>query len=194
MTFACIVLAAGESSRFGSPKALASLRNQTIIEHIQHTLINAVDEVIIVLGANAEQIKPHILQHKKIQSVINPDYKLGQTSSLLTGLKSLIKPAAFFVLPVDCPLVQSTTFNQLKNEFTAQKARIVVPAYNEKKGHPPLFHPDLKREILHLKASEGLNLVIHRHAEEICVVPTNDSGVVLTFNTPQELKKIQELS
>ena len=66
----CILLSAGYSSRFGSPKALAKLNGQTIIEQLQKILVASIlDEIIVVLGAFAEDIKSYLLKHKKIKLV-----------------------------------------------------------------------------------------------------------------------------
>ncbi|VAX34845.1 hypothetical protein MNBD_UNCLBAC01-1087, partial [hydrothermal vent metagenome] len=80
----CILLSAGASARFGSPKALAKQpsNNRPIIEKIQKTLLKTkIDEIIIVLGAHAESIKPFLLKHKNIKVVYNKDHNFGQTSS-----------------------------------------------------------------------------------------------------------------
>jgi len=87
---ACILLSAGLSQRFGSPKALAQWNTGTVIEHLQNLLVKSqVDEIIVVCGAHADQIKPHILEHKQVRFVYNKDYNFGQTSSFKAGLKSV---------------------------------------------------------------------------------------------------------
>src|SRR3990167_701833 len=105
----CIVLSAGQNSRFGSPKALAKFKGRTVIEHLQIVLIASdLDEIIIVLGAFVNDIKPYLLKHKKIKVVYNKDYNLGQTSSFQTGLKVMDQQSqGVMLLPVDFPLVQT---------------------------------------------------------------------------------------
>ena len=72
----CLLLAAGSSQRFNSPKALAPINGKTVIEHLQNILLaTPLDEVIIVLGAHQEAIKPFLLNHKRVKVVYNKDHK-----------------------------------------------------------------------------------------------------------------------
>lgn len=188
----CIVLSAGYSSRFGSPKALAKLNNLTVIEQIQNVLIASnVDEVVVVLGAFAEDIKQSLLKHKKIKVVYNKDYNLGQTSSFKAGLNAVAKPSGgIMLLPVDFPLVKTTTINLLLDQFARQKPLMLIPTYQNKKGHPPVFSGTLIEELAALKDSEGLNTIAHKHANEVRLGPVEDEGILLSFNTPEEFAEV----
>src|SRR3989338_221091 len=146
----CILLAAGESARFGSPKALARLNGVTIIEHLQKELLSSyIDELVIVTGAAHERIKTVIFKHEKVKVVYNKDYNLGQTTSVKTGLKS-IAPAAkgLILLPVDFPLVKSMTINFLIQYFLTNPALIIIPTYNGHKGNHPVYRLSLMHEML----------------------------------------------
>ncbi|MDD3374914.1 MAG: nucleotidyltransferase family protein [Candidatus Omnitrophica bacterium] len=188
----CIVLSAGLSSRFGSPKALASLNGQTVIEHLLHNLVlSCLDEIIIVLGAEAERIEPYILKHKKAKVVYNKDYNFGQTSSFQVGLQSLDKNVnGFMLLPVDYPLVRSETIDFLISKFLKDSEKITIPVFENKKGHPPIFPVSLKNEFLLLSADKGLNAVAHRYPEKIKLEEVLDFGVTQTFNTSEEFKNL----
>ena len=191
----CIVLSAGLSSRFGSPKALALINGQTIIEQVQAMLAcSNVDEMIIVLGAEFERIKPYILKHKKVKVVYNKDYNLGQTSSFKVGLQSIDKKAkGVMLLPIDFPVIKTETINFLIDEFCSQDPKILIPQYQSRKGHPPIFDVNLKEDFLRLRNDQGLNAVQHQHEKDIVLVETIDSGVTKTFNTKQELDEIKIL-
>src|SRR3989338_7378259 len=164
----CLLLSAGFSSRFSSPKALARLNGQTLIEHLQKLLLSTqLHEVIIVLGHGAEQIKPFLFKHKKIKVVYNKDYKFGQTSSFKCGLKDLsAQTTGILLLPVDYPLIKSETFHKLIAVFKKKRSVALIPAYQDKKGHPPIFNVSLKNEFLALKDAAGINTVMHRHIDE----------------------------
>ena len=187
-----ILLAAGLSERFGSSKALAEIKGQPIIERLQKMILKTlVDETIIVLGARQELLAPHVFKHKKITSVYNKHYKFGQTSSIQTALKIL--PAdtnGFFILPVDFPMIASSTIQALIGEFNKNPDRIIIPTFKDRRGHPPLFSAKLKDQILTLPHSLGLNTVIHQNTSELRTLEINDAGVLKTFNTPAEFQKI----
>lgn len=189
----CVLLAAGLSSRFGSPKALAVIDGQTVMTRVQQALIaSGINEIIVVLGAHSEEIKAHLLKHTKIRFVYNKDYKLGQTSSFQCGLAAVSRSSqGIFLFPVDYPFVRTQTLDLLKEDFQKTKAGILIPVYQNRKGHPPLFPEDLKEAILALSPSEGLNTFLHEHGRRVRLVEVTDPGVVKTFNTPEELEHIR---
>ncbi len=110
-----ILLRGGVSSRFGSPKALAPWGAGVLIAHLQDMLLSTnLDEIIIVLGSSAQQIKPLVLKHNKIKVVYNKDYKFGQTSSFKAGLQEVSASAqAVGLLPVDFPLIKKETIGDV---------------------------------------------------------------------------------
>ena len=186
----CILLSAGLSSRFGSPKALAKFKGRTVIEHLQKTLLKTqAAEIIVVLGANAQQIQPFILKHTRIRFVYNKDYNLGQTSSFKAGLQNVSSAAeGIMLLPVDYPLIKKETFEELIKYFLEGKLVILVPTHEGRKGHPPLFSSLLKKEFFRLKDSLGINTVIQNHPETV-LFPVSDHGVIQTFNTKEEWER-----
>lgn len=190
----CILLSAGESSRFGSPKALAIAEGKTIIERTQETILSSnINNIIIVLGAHAESIRPFVLKHKRVKVVYNNHYNFGQTSSFKCGLLNVDpKVQGVFLLPVDFPCINAETFNILINEFHKEKSKIIIPIYNGRKGHPPLFHVCLKPDFLSLDNSQGINSVNHKYAKQTTLLPTNDRGVLLSFNTKEEWEEIKQ--
>ncbi len=189
----CLLLCAGQSSRFGSPKALALIQGQTVISRLQQMLLDScVDEIIIVTGAHAQEITPYLLNHKKIKHVYNKNYILGQTSSFQAGLDEVCPQAqGLMLLPVDYPLVTTPTINLLVDKFIQDPLKIVIPTYNGQKGHPPIFPVVLKNEFLSLDSKEGLNVVQRRHKEIIVCWPVTDPGVSQSFNTLEEFKRLE---
>jgi molybdenum cofactor cytidylyltransferase len=190
----CIVLAAGLSSRFLSPKALAKTEDgQTVLEYLQKMLLaSSVEEIVIVVGADVSSIKPAILKHEKIKTVYNKDYYLGQTSSFKAGLNGVSKEAqGVFLLPVDFPCVKAETLHVLEEYFFLKKTRILIPIYEDKKGHPPLFSMDLKQDFLKISDDQGINEIARQRPEEVTLLAVADPGILLTFNTQEEFLKVR---
>ena len=186
----CIILSAGESQRFRSPKALARTSRRTAIEDLQNTLLGSIaDEIIVVLGAYVDAVKPHVFNHKKVRIVYNKDYKLGQTSSFQTGLSAVgNETRAVLLAPVDCPLILTSTVDLLIRHFKQNNPVLLIPAYQGKRGHPPVFNASLKTDILALSPSTGVNSLFAVHVPEILEI--NDPGIVQAFNTPAELEQL----
>jgi molybdenum cofactor cytidylyltransferase len=187
-----ILLSAGLSERFGSPKALACLWGTTVIEHLQNTLLqSSCDKIIVVLGAHAGLIEPSLLKHSRIRVVYNKNYIFGQTSSVQSGWReegNLSEGVLF--LPVDCPFVQTSTIDQMINHFKKQDPDILVPTYHHQKGHPPIFHQRLKSKILSLPMDQGLNSLYAQHPPQI--IELDDPGIIESFNTPEEFERISK--
>jgi CTP:molybdopterin cytidylyltransferase MocA len=190
-----MILSAGLSQRFGSPKALADIHGTTAIECLQKNLLKSnVSEVIIVLGHEAKRIEPHLLKHTQIKFVYNKDYNFGQTSSFQTGLKELHADSqGVFLCPVDTPFIKPETFNQLIQVLNKSSSSIMIPRYKNKKGHPPLFSVRWKEAILKLSFDDGLNTIAIKHPNDVVYVDTDDPGVVYTFNTQEEWKKLKQI-
>ncbi len=190
--FTCIILAAGLSTRFGQPKALAQIYTQPAITCILNKALSSnSDEIIVVLGAHQQLIEPHVLNHKRIQIVYNKDYLLGQTSSYQAALKQAsVQSQGFLLWPVDCPFIQTETINQLIKNSKTSNALISLPTYLGRRGHPPLFNASLRNELLHLLPSTGINSLYQKYATMIECVPINDPGITQTFNTPEELNAL----
>ena len=174
---------------------MAKIGGTLIIVYLQNMLISSqVDEIIIVLGANEDEIKPYILNHRKVKVVYNKDYNLGQTSSFKVGLKKISGHAqGVMLLPVDYPLVKAQTVDLLIEQFNTQRPFILIPTYQNKKGHPPVFHIRAKDGLLQLENTLGLNAFQHRHASEIFLCPLEDRGVVSSFNTPEEFESLKQV-
>lgn len=191
----CILLSAGLSSRFGSPKALAKLNSKTTIEHLTATLLaSKVDEIIVVLGDMAETIKPIIPKHSKIKIVFNELFREGQTSSFKAGLRTVSPKAKGMMLsPVDTPLVTAKTLNMLIEEFYLKEPAILIPAFETRRGHPPIFHVQLKEQLLNLSSSKGLNEFEREHSAEACFFPVSDPGILINFNTPEEFTPLKHV-
>ena len=189
----CILLSAGLSERFGSPKALACMGDGKVIEHLQNTLLqSSCDEIVIVLGAHAQQIQPSIFIHSRIRVVYNKDYFFGQTSSLQTGWRQINSSSiGVMFLPVDCPLIKPTTINEIIHHFNKSNPDILIPTYQNKKGHPPIFHQRLASKILDLPMDRGLNSLFTDHPPQ--TIEINDPGIIKSFNTPEEFEKIKKL-
>jgi len=186
----CILLSAGLSERFGSPKALACISGNTVIQHVQNTLLqSSCDEIIVVLGAHARQIQPSIFIHSRIRVVYNKDYNLGQTSSVKAGWREADNSSTgVMFLPVDCPLIQASSIDKIIHYFKKHDPDILVPSYQNKKGHPPIFHQRLKSKVLNLPMDLGLNFLFTNHPPQ--TIEIDDPGITKNFNTPEDLKEI----
>lgn len=187
-----IILAAGESKRMGKPKALLPFGNQLAIERIVTVCAQAgIAEPIIVLGAHEKTIR-EAAQLGKAKLVSNPDWEKGRSSSVKAGWKALAPTVSWFLIwPVDQPLVELQTVQQLIMAPTEQEHRIVVPEFQGKRGHPIRLSADaqIRREIDSLSDSDPLHLVVRKDPQRIFTVQVQDPAISQNLNTPQDYER-----
>jgi molybdenum cofactor cytidylyltransferase len=187
---AAAILAAGESRRMGSPKVLVPFKGVSFVQHlVDATRHSRVGLTRIVLGAGAENIRPHLGVDRSM-ILVNPDWEKGQLSSVQAVIRSLPEGTEGMILcPVDHPLVSANLISQLIHQFDANGKLIVLPAFRGKRGHPVIFRSSLYAELLAASPDIGARQVVWAHPEEVDEVPTEEEGVVLNLNDPEILKK-----
>ncbi|HEV8342345.1 MAG TPA: nucleotidyltransferase family protein [Candidatus Binatia bacterium] len=190
---AAIVLSAGESSRMGSPKALLGIDGKTFIEAIVSSLRETrVGKILVVLGHNAEQLRPKV-EPLGVTVVVNPDYKKGQLSSLIAAVRSLETGTAgveaILIHLVDHPCINPSVVNEMIDRFYASKKLIIIPTYKGKRGHPVLLSSRLFPELLSAPVAQGAKVVVRGHPEDTLELATEDEGVIIDVDTPEEYRK-----
>lgn len=192
---AAIVLSAGESSRMGRPKALLSLEGASFIERIVSVFnVSKVGKIVVVLGHHAKEIRPRI-QQLPIDIVVNKDYARGQLSSLIVALQSLEAGISkeevdgVFVHLVDHPYLNRSLIDDMIEKFYVSKKLIVVPRYRGQRGHPVLIGSRLFPELFSAPLDQGAKGVVRTHRDETLEIETEDRGVVIDIDTPEEYRK-----
>ena len=196
-SFAGVILAAGDSSRMGSDKALLPWPPARELTHSKETFLSAAirslahstDFVLIVAGKNATALEP-IAYANGASIVTNPDPGQGQFSSLRVGLREVLnhgRDAAVITL-VDRPPATASTVQLLRNAFDSapQNVWAVVPEFSGKHGHPFLAGRELMEAFLHAAPTSTAREVEHAHQNHIQYVAVNDQFVVLNINTPED--------
>ncbi|HEY5541898.1 MAG TPA: nucleotidyltransferase family protein [Candidatus Binatia bacterium] len=183
-----VILSAGESSRMGRPKALLPIDGQTFIEKIVSTLKETpVGKVIVVLGHNADEMRQRI-KHLPVEILLNPDYKLGQLSSLQVAVRRLQSDPdcdGMLVHLVDHPYIDSSLVDEMMRRFDQSKNLIVVPRCQGKRGHPVIFSRALFGELLAAPLSEGAKAVVNAHRDETLEIETDQAGITIDIDTPE---------
>ncbi|MGC1688211.1 MAG: nucleotidyltransferase family protein [Candidatus Acidiferrales bacterium] len=186
---AAIILAAGESRRMGSPKALVPIRGMTFVEHlVAATRHPRVGLTRIVLGAGAGDIRPR-LNADASTIVVNHEWEKGPLSSIQTGLRSLegMEVEGALICPVDHPLVTQHLVSSMIEAFDATNCAIILPTYHGRRGHPVLFSSMLFSELMAAPMETGARTVVRAHANDIASVPTEEEGVILNLDDPAAL-------
>ncbi len=186
-----VVLAAGESKRMGRTKQLLEWEGRTILQRVLENLSRSrVDEVILVLGHEAERIV-QTLDTRRVKVVINKNYKAGMISSIQQGLINLNDTAeAFFIVLADQPAIGPEVFDRLIDEFRGilPKKSIILPAYRGRRGHPALFSAKYRQEALGITGDVGFRQVLEEHPEEILTVEMETDSILQDIDTPEDYR------
>lgn len=187
-----VILSAGESSRMGRPKALLPIGGQTFIEKIVGTLnATPVGKIIVVLGHNAADLRRRI-EHLPVEILVNPDYQLGQLSSLQVAVRRLQAENdcdGMLVHLVDHPYIERSLVDEMIRRFYESKKFIVVPRCGDKRGHPVIFARALFGELLRAPMDQGAKAVVNAHREDTLEIATDYEGIAVDIDTPEIYKK-----
>ena len=198
---AALLLAAGESSRMGEPKALLPWQGTTLLEHQLAALESAgVSRTVVVLGHQPERLQPLIYGRQGVRWVHNPDYRKGKTTSIRAGLHALIQSQAtapdtpgeeaILLLNVDQPRSSSIIRLIIRSHFESARPghpSITVPTYQGKGGHPVVLSAHLMDELMQMSEStQGLKAVVRRHGDDVVRVELDAPEILLDLNTLQD--------
>jgi molybdenum cofactor cytidylyltransferase len=187
-----LILAAGESSRMGTPKATLAYRGRTFLELIVQTLqAGGLERLVVVLGHQAEEIQRQV-KIEAAQVVVNADYRLGQTSSLQAGLRALIADdlEAVLLCLVDHPAVCAETVRRIVAAFRQRGAPVVIPTYHGRRGHPVLIARQVFDALLALPADAGADSVVRRYRPATQFVEVEDEGIVIDVDNPEAYQRL----
>jgi len=191
VSYAGLILAAGESSRMGSPKALLEFRGQTFVDRLIRCFSEYCSPVIVVLGNEPEVVRAGVRSPVKAVFVLNTDYQRGQFSSMQCGLRAVPADAdGVLFTPVDHPNVERATVAKL----VASGAPIAIPQYIGRHGHPVLFSRSLIPEFLALPSDSQARAVTHQHASQIQYVDVADPGILDDIDDPEAYHRLLQSS
>jgi molybdenum cofactor cytidylyltransferase len=193
-----VILAAGESSRMGTDKALlpwppvahrVPFSGETFLSAAIRSLSPVTDQVVVVVGNNEPGLAP-VVYAAGGSVVRNPAPENGQFSSLRVGLQEVLnlgRDAAMITL-VDRPPAAAAALVKLRETFESAASGIwaVVPEYNGRHGHPFLAGREMIEVFLKAGATASARDVEHQNQEHLLYVAVDDPHVAMNVNTPDD--------
>jgi molybdenum cofactor cytidylyltransferase len=185
-----IVLAAGASTRFGSPKQLVRIAGRPLL----HSVVTRTAEVtgnalIVVLGAGADELAP-LLKHSPGSVVVNRQWREGLASSIRAGVARL--PAtcgAVLLVLADQAAVTSDDLRRLAGTWRRRPHCIVAALYAGTTGAPAIFPRSTFTELAALRGDSGARSILRRSADRLIRVPM--PAAELDLDTPEDLLQIE---
>jgi len=206
---AAIILAAGSSTRMGEGrhKLLLPLAGRPVLAHvIGAALASRARPVIIILGHQADRVRTQIapyIAHPDITIIENPAYLQGMSTSLRSGVHTLVSngykkstPAyqvdSALILLGDQPMISPQVIDMLIDAYRATGKRIVAPLYSGKRGSPVLFDVSLFPELMEVTGDEGGRTVLERHRQELEPVEMGDARANYDVDTWEAYQRVLE--
>lgn len=189
-----IILAAGRSQRMGQPKMVLPWGETTVLGRVIEVFFNSgIQSLLVVTGGDRDVVEREVsrlINDYPVTSVYNPDYeKSGMLSSILTGLSAIPRNTEAVLIGLgDQPQVEIATVKNILHLFEEKRQGIIIPSYNQRRGHPILFDSDKAHELRAYRPDATLRDFLNAHPREISYI-TAEISVLQDLDTPQDYEK-----
>lgn len=181
-----VVLGAGKSSRFGSPKQLLPFEDTTLLgQAVRNANASSLDRVVVVLGRASEEIR-NSLDFGRAEVVENSAYVAGCASSLLAGLDAAGEDHdALALLLGDQPGVASGFIDRALSEWRREHPWALVCSYRGDPGHPFIFSREAFGELRGLHGDKAVWKLVEAYPEKVERVEI-DADLPPDVDTPED--------
>ncbi len=190
MIIGVIVLAAGGSSRMGSPKQLLRYQGESLIRRAAEAAVGSLcQRVVVVVGNEAQQMRDE-LAGMPVSVIENQNWSAGMSSSIRAGMEELLNEDLDAVMLTLCdqPFVTAEILNDLIFTHFKTGEPIVASSYEGIQGAPAFFTSELFDELTSLTADEGARRIILNHPHSVATI-TFPQGA-FDVDTPREYELV----
>jgi molybdenum cofactor cytidylyltransferase len=193
-----LLLAGGASTRMGAPKPIMPWGDQTFLQAIIEKMKAVeVEPVVVVLGAHFIEANEHCRSFGAAP-IFHPQWALGQFSSLQAGIGELSKLLSLekiegeekrgvMVALVDQPHIASQVFRQVAEVYQRFPDKLIIPTFQDRRGHPYVIPQDLFSSVLAMPASAITRDFLGAHQPLQMLLPVADAGILFDIDTPEDL-------
>lgn len=187
---AAVVLAAGHSRRMGSPKLVLPWGNTTVISQVINVLRRTgIQEIVVVTGGAQPEVEL-ALQGLPVRLVHNPQHAHSEMlSSFQVGMAALgSDPAAILLVLGDQPQIQEEVIIKLIQEYVETGAPLLVPSYQNRRGHPWLMDRSLMTTVLAMQEPATLRDFLNERSHMIRYIMVETPSVLQDLDTPEDYR------
>ena len=189
-----VLLAAGRSRRMGAFKLLLPFGGRTVIEAcLENLRAGGVERVVVVVGHRGDGIVERLTHHDGVSFAVNREAESEMNVSIARGVEQLpVDTEALFVALADHPAVGPEVMRLLIEERGRTGARLLIPEYGGRGGHPVLVDHSFREELLDLDPQRGLRALFDAHREEVLRVPVASPYVARDMDTWEDYLALYE--
>ena len=198
MRTAGLILAAGESSRFGELKQLASVAGEPLLARVvRAALSSALDKTVLVLGFCAEIIFQQLgstLDDPALSVVTNTAYKKGMATSIRVGLAQIDQSfdSAMIILG-DFPLLNPQIINQVLEAYRTSGKGICLPVRDDRWGHPICISRRFFDSLMRVEGDTGAREIIKSNWSEVYPFRIPENGCFFDVDTQQDMERLKRI-
>ena len=179
-----ILLCGGSARRFGSDKLMAG--DVPLAVRAARNLRDGAGHVLAVIPLGKAALRD-ALEADGCEILETDRTARGMGASLAAGVEATARAAGWIVALGDMPVVSPRTIEAVRRALEAG-ARLAAPHDAQgRRGHPVGFADSLRAELLALDGDVGARGVLERHADALERVVTDDPGIFVDIDTPQDL-------
>ncbi|HAJ93128.1 MAG TPA: nucleotidyltransferase family protein [Gammaproteobacteria bacterium] len=178
-----ILLAAGQSTRFGRNKLLHLLNDGTpmVLASARHLHKVLPQTIVVVEDASNDVAK--ILAPEGVQVVENPLASEGMGTGIACAVANSPDARGWVIALADMPCIPTGVIQAVVTGLE-QDAGIVAPVYKKMRGHPVGFSARYAQALMQLHSDEGARSVIQANSDSLELIETTERGVIVDFDTP----------
>jgi molybdenum cofactor cytidylyltransferase len=150
-----------------------------------------IEEIVVVTGALCAPVAT-ALAGLPVLVVVNDGWRLGLSTSVQTGIRSLsASTIASLLVLADQPYLRPDTIQALTCQYHKTRSAIVAPRYKGRRGNPVIFDHSLFKELAKIKGDRGGRVLIRRHRHALETVEVHDPGILADVDTPEDVRGTQ---
>jgi len=165
-----VLLAAGESRRFGGIKQLADIDGETMVHRAARTALATGVALIVVTGANAGQVGA-ALSDLPLHIVHHAGWADGMGSSLAAGIRYVVdrypQATGALLCLADQPLLRTACYTRMLARHRQKPDRILATEQHGVAGPPTLFPQDCLTELMHWSGDRGAQALLRRENDRV---------------------------
>lgn len=181
-----ILLAAGNGRRFGSHKLLEPLRSGIPLAVAAARNLQAGTDWTLAVVRPGDKRLANLLRAEGLEIVYCADADGGMGASLARGVIAAADADGWLIALADMPFIQPQTIRAVARMIRRGSA-IAAPMCRGRRGHPVGFSRGFGRALAALWGEAGARQLLRRRAAQLDLLPTNDAGIHLDIDTPQDL-------
>lgn len=185
-----LLLAAGRSRRMGAFKPLLPFGNKSVIQTcIDNLRAGGANDIVVVLGHRGDELKEH-LKDSQVTFVTNPDPDSEMSASIACGVGQIPQSArAAIIALVDHPAVSPDVVSRLIDGWSSG-ARLVIPTWQDRGGHPVLVDLSFRDELTSLDSALGLKSLFEAHQDQVKRLAVENSFIARDMDTWEDYRDL----